>query len=274
LQLNYKIEECAVTELVCVAHKAKRRDFELKQHAHSFHEVIYVDYGNLLLEMEDSDIVIKSGYVVFIAEGQSHKFHGIAGAPFDFLNICYAGILPESISNTPIKIGALERNLLKRIKDEVADDLPYSKDIAVNLLIELIYLLCRQDEMSASNPEINARNSELYRSAVVQQTMIFIAEHFAESNLLDKSCSKAGLSKSYLRALIKKETGYSFGYHLQKVRSNIARRMLLESSMSLKEIANYVGYQSLPFFFKMFRRSTGMSPMEYAKSLGEPDEKS
>jgi YesN/AraC family two-component response regulator len=161
--------------------------------------------------------------------------------------------------------------LLKRIKDEVNSDLPYSKDIAVTLLSELIFILCRQGEIATPALQYTARNSELYHSAVVQRCMEFIEEHFAESGLLDRACKKAGLSKSYLRALVKKETGHSFGYHIQQFRVDAARKMLLESTLSLKEITNLIGYESLPFFFKIFRRSIGMSPMEYAKSLGMPD---
>ena len=272
MNLNYKVETSPVTELVFVTHKAKRRDFELSQHAHCYHEIIYVDYGSVLLEMEPLDTVIKPGYIIFIANGKSHKFHGIAGAPFDFLNICYTGLLPESIADRPLKIAASERNLLKRIKDEANCDLPYSKDIAVTLLGELIFMLRRQGDIASPLLQYTASNSELYHSAIVQQSMGFIEEHFAENGVLDKVCKNVGLSKSYLRALVKKETGHSFGHHIQQFRVATARKMLLESTLSLKEIVNLVGYESLPFFFKIFRRITGMTPMEYAKSLGTPED--
>ena len=271
MNLNYTIETLPVTELVFITHKAKHRGFELLQHAHSYHEIIYVDYGRVMLEMASLNMVITPGYIVFIPGNNSHRFSGMDGAPFNFLNICYTGRLPEDSVAVPLKTGAVEHNLLQRIKDEVNSDLPYSKDIAIMLLSELIFILCRREKIETHLQPFLARNNELYHSAVVQQIMNFIEEHCSESRLLDRACKQAGLSRSHLRALVKKHTGHSFGYHIQYFRVEAARKMLLESTLSLKEIANLIGYQSLPFFFKIFRRFVGMSPTEYAKSLGRPE---
>ncbi len=57
-----------------------------------------------------------------------------------------------------------------------------------------------------------------------------------------------------MRALLRKETGENFSSILHKHRVEAAKHLLRESIYSLEEIAGAVGYQSLSFFFKIFKK--------------------
>lgn len=100
--------------------------------------------------------------------------------------------------------------------------------------------------------------------------MAYIAERYSK-NISLKDLSRAlGVSKSHLCAIIKKETGESFCTILHKQRITAAKHLLSEGTFSVENISNAVGYPYTSFFFKIFKRVTGMTPKAYSESLGEP----
>lgn len=73
------------------------------------------------------------------------------------------------------------------------------------------------------------------------------------------------MNANYLSSQLKKYTKKSFIeiLHQQKIRS--AKTLLRNSNMSVTEIANYIGYENVSFFYKKFREQCGCLPGEYRK---------
>jgi len=49
-----------------------------------------------------------------------------------------------------------------------------------------------------------------------------------------------------------------------------AKQLLLESPLNTNELAWRVGYTSAPHFCILFKKETGQTTTEYARSLGKP----
>ena len=77
-----------------------------------------------------------------------------------------------------------------------------------------------------------------------------------------------GITPEYLSVLIKRETGSCFRDLLVERKIEVAKDMLVYSSMSIKEIASQVGYTDSDHFGRVFRRYTGNSPGVYRKTMG------
>ena len=48
---------------------------------------------------------------------------------------------------------------------------------------------------------------------------------------------------------------------------NEARRMIRNQSLNFTQIADQLGYTSIHYFSRQFKKITGMSPSEYASSI-------
>ena len=59
-----------------------------------------------------------------------------------------------------------------------------------------------------------------------------------------------------------------YRYIIQR-KLNAAQKMLHNPSFSVKEIADRLGFRSNNYFCAFFRRQTGMTPLEYAKSVSK-----
>jgi len=71
------------------------------------------------------------------------------------------------------------------------------------------------------------------------------------------------LSPNYLSDLLKKETGKNGTEQIQFHVIELAKDRLLSTNVSVSEIAYDLGFEYPQYFSKMFKKKTGMTPVEY-----------
>ena len=102
----------------------------------------------------------------------------------------------------------------------------------------------------------------------VRRALAFIRSTYSDSTLrLEDVGRYVQLSPSYLTQLIKRETGQGFRAHLLAIRFAEARRLLLTTTLSVKEIAAAIGYDNTSSFDREFRRVQHCSPTEWKRAL-------
>lgn len=74
------------------------------------------------------------------------------------------------------------------------------------------------------------------------------------------------ISPNYLSRMFKKYTGASFITYLNDLRIKRAVELLKDTDMSIKEIAEKVGYNNLNYFYKNFKAVTGITPKTFKGS--------
>ena len=150
MKLHYKFMPVMVEEVIFVTHKGKRRGYQhqLNVHPPKAHEIIYVDYGRLVLTLNEKEIHVNPGECIFIPGGTSHAFVGEEGAPFDYLNIMFKGTPPQSLFGKSLPVNRKCLELLEKLKQESIQETPYCREIIASALTELISRFLRQVEFS------------------------------------------------------------------------------------------------------------------------------
>lgn len=101
------------------------------------------------------------------------------------------------------------------------------------------------------------------RVEVVMHLMqIQIEEPFPLSEL----AQAVNLSSSRLRHLFKAETGLSVKRYRKAQRLRVARALLAETFLTVKEIAGRVGANDLSRFVRDFKADCGQTPTQYRKA--------
>jgi AraC-like DNA-binding protein len=80
---------------------------------------------------------------------------------------------------------------------------------------------------------------------------------------LNSTAAYFNINANYLSSQLKKYTGMSFITLLHQQKIHFAKTLLISSKMSVTEVANYVGYENISFFYKKFHLICGCSPKEY-----------
>lgn len=93
----------------------------------------------------------------------------------------------------------------------------------------------------------------------------YISEHYATALTLEEVSAVAGLSPAYLATVFKKDTGMTFLEYVSKVRMDMAKQLLKETSCTVADICEKVGYSDVRYFTKTFTKYSGLKPNEYRK---------
>ncbi len=112
------------------------------------------------------------------------------------------------------------------------------------------------DEESGQHTNTKSRNP-------VQKAMDFIRKN------IDKDISRTDIAEAiflnpeYLSRLFKKETGGALVDYILSEKIRMAKSLLSDTNIPVSLIASKVGYSNFSYFSQVFKKSTGLSPMEY-----------
>tara|TARA_Y100000768_G_scaffold158348_1_gene118199 strand:- start:295 stop:1101 length:807 start_codon:yes stop_codon:yes gene_type:complete len=99
----------------------------------------------------------------------------------------------------------------------------------------------------------------------LENLIVYLHERLDQNLLLSDIARDFGLSERSLHRLFKKDLDMSFIHYFTLLRVSKAIEYLVEQRYTISEIANKVGYNSVPTFSNTFQKITGNRPSEYNK---------
>ena len=105
-------------------------------------------------------------------------------------------------------------------------------------------------------------------SATIQKAIHYIEANHHGRMSLNETAAHVYLSPAYFSRLFKAETGTNFCEYLSQVRIESAKQQLVFSQVSLKDLADQLGFDGQSYFSKVFKKKTGLTPARYRESIG------
>lgn len=132
-----------------------------------------------------------------------------------------------------------------------------------------IYNLTKEALISITNTI--AKSLKNSYSKHVNNAMNYIQQHYAKKISLEMLAEYTNLSPYYLSKQIKTETGLSLLDNINNIRIEKSRDLLLNTNMSILDVAQKVGFNYQNHFAATFKKFTGLSPNEFRKTLGHKE---
>ncbi len=257
-------------------------------HYHDELELIAVTAGEFHVTVGESDYAAGAGDVIFINTRVPHSTYAATDSGYillqfretDFIDgeifkiIKYSARFRE-IGDEPVRI--IRSDSLTREIDGILLE-SEGREVGYDFLIRggIFRLLGSLYRMGVlSNAE------EMYLSKEVQKilsALSYINSHYGEDISLDEVAALERLDPSYFCRVFKAATGATFTEYLNFVRVCKAETQLARTNDSILEISERVGFSSVSYFGRMFKRYRGCSPRTYrnaryiAISKGEKEE--
>lgn len=105
--------------------------------------------------------------------------------------------------------------------------------------------------------------SDVKHANIIHQATRYIRAHYAEKLTLDSVAGQVYLSPTYFSRIFRQETGVTFNAYLNAVRIEQSKKLLTDQSVRLIDISLMVGFDNQSYFTKVFKKITGMSPLQY-----------
>ncbi|SHN30819.1 response regulator [Gracilibacillus kekensis] len=107
-------------------------------------------------------------------------------------------------------------------------------------------------------------NQYMRLSPLVKQSLQYIRKHYRDPHMtLEAIAASLHVSTVYLSKMIKQELGKSYVQILTHMRLRAAKELLQTTDLSIREVAERVGYDSQHYFSTAFRKSVGITPKQY-----------
>ncbi|MGN1192734.1 MAG: response regulator [Dorea sp.] len=126
----------------------------------------------------------------------------------------------------------------------------------------------KEPEISNSGMSVKEEKEEdVHMSFIRRSIEEYIKNHYMEDLSMHDLAEKMNYSEPYFCKLFKQCFHVNFTAYLAEYRVEIAKSLLTDSFLNIKEVGREVGYADSNYFSRVFKRSVGCNPSEYREQM-------
>ncbi|MBN2984608.1 MULTISPECIES: AraC family transcriptional regulator [Cohnella] len=286
-------EMIAVRKLISFHYFEFAKGYVFEGEQHDFWELLYVDKGSVEVRADDRTHQLEQGTIIFHKPGEFHTVRvGQQHKPPNLFVLSFECSSPHMarFENRVVRLGTRERNLVSLLLQEgfhsfeppydnshvhelvSRTDAPFASEQAMrNSLETLLIALVRQlDDAKRQEAPSSRKPASFQTEKAEQQTaeriVSFMRSRLSEPLTLDRLCKEHHLGKSRLKEIFHAQVGTGPMDYFKQLKIEEAKTLIREQQYNFTEIAAMLGYSSIHYFSRDFKKATGMPPSEYARS--------
>lgn len=138
----------------------------------------------------------------------------------------------------------------------------HGRELALSVAREMVMFFKRPGGQSQFSAQLAAQTAE---RSVIRNVQDYVVEHLKADLSVPTLAARAGMSERNFARTFKAETDSTPAEFVELARIDAARRMIEDSDVSLKRLADNVGYANTDGFRRAFMRRLGVGPSDYLK---------
>lgn len=269
--------------------------FSFPGESHDFWEFVCVDKGEVLIGAGDTTHVLKRGEIAFHEPNEFHwvKANGSIAPNLIVISFSCQSPMMDFFRQKILQVDDPSRGLLAKIIMEAGQflegrlDDPYQMVLHLNnqaptasgqliqLYLEelLIYLYRKYKELSIKQPPESyiGKPDKTMKENTDLETFNRIVEYLnlnlSSRITIEKICRDNLIGRSQLQKIFQKKSGLGIIEYFSRMKVDMAKQMIRTGKMNFTQISEQLGYTSIHYFSRQFKKMTGMTPSEYALSI-------
>lgn len=292
--IGVKLEDSiCVDELFTIHYFEYMSDFSFEGESHDFWEFLCVDKGEVEVSADNVYSVLHKGDIIFHQPNEFHtvKATGTSGPNLVVISFSASGHMMDFFRQKTLQIDELEHNLLANIIIEARNcftgrlDDPYQTHMTKRthaplgteqmLRLYLEHFLIHMARRYANQPvhqetpvrqplKSMKRRSD---SEVFNRVVNYLEKHISSHITIEEICRDNLIGRSQLQKLFRDKCGQGVIDYFSAMKIDAAKQMIRTNHMNFTQISQRLGYTSIHYFSRQFKKVTGMTPSEYASSI-------
>ncbi|CAG7618202.1 helix-turn-helix domain-containing protein [Paenibacillus allorhizosphaerae] len=281
--------EIFIEKLISCHYFEFAKNYYFNGERHDFWEVYYVDKGEIEVTTDSGMYLLKQGDMLVHEPNEFHstRTNGkIAPNVFLVTFECDAPSLAFFKQNKWFHLGSEERSIMALLLKESfhafgpnpthgtvrlianPNDRPFaSEQLFVSYLEILLVSLIRNHAVQQEWRKAPTAVKEKREADLFDNVIEYMKQNLHGTLSLDQLCSHFCVGKSNLSIIFKNRQERGVMEYWNHLKIETAKRYIRENNYNLTEISELLGYNSLHYFSRQFKKTTGMTPSEYAKTL-------
>ncbi|ADD02960.1 transcriptional regulator, AraC family [Thermoanaerobacter mathranii subsp. mathranii str. A3] len=257
-------------------------EWEISRHTHSSFEFHFVPVGSSLVILDDHEFIIREGEFYVTAPGLYHEQRSAGERYIEYSINCDFEKADDSVFfEGDVILEVLNSSKCGPVKDhygsmkyfELALKEAYHQEIGFynnikSLAIMIIIMAVRAIVFENSTSYFYSVPKKLeetdYRFNLIKK---FIEDNITSDLRVNDIANYMHLSSKQINRIIKEKTGKSTKEFINFIKLQEAKRLLKNTNISIKEIANSLGFSSEYYFNQFFKREEGFPPGIYRNSI-------
>lgn len=260
---------------------------DLYLHWHNEMEFIYIKSGKGIFEINLKSYEVSAGDLLIINKGSIHSGIGIKGIGCECLTIvfdlnmlqsfmldsCQAKYITPIVNDEVDFIVTINKlsNGYEKIIETILEliNLYFQNNYGYELEVKgLIYILIaqlfRNEHISKKKKISNINERKLGK---IKEVLQFIEKNYKEQISIKELSEVANYSEYHFIRFFKSEIGMTCTEYINLFRVSKAADLLLNTSLSVTNVALEVGFENISYFIKKFKERYNISPSKYRKDL-------
>lgn len=274
-----------IDELFTIHYFEYTGEFLFSGESHDFWEFICVDKGSVKICMDDKELTLHKGEIAF---HQPNEFHNVSTYSQIAPNLVVISFkcdspLMEFFKQKVLKIDEKERSLLAKILVEAQNlfetplNNPYTKEMTkkkhiplgseqlIRMHLESFLIdLIRRYSATEQKLQLPVTKSS---ADIFKRVTDYMEENLSSRLTIECICRDNMIGRTQLQNVFQKETAMGVIEYFSKLKIENAKHMIRIGSLNFTQISEQLGYASIHYFSRQFKKLTGMTPSEYASSV-------
>lgn len=251
---------------------AEEPGYRFSKASHHYYELLYVHSGTLTASIANTSCTLAAGDLILYGPDAEHPKLLIKDDACDYLSV----VFDMELSEPPHLLGRVYhttdglREALLKLIEEAAVQSPQTKMLMLCHLQETITRLLQLcDSLDEERGLLRAGSPQTSQSDLLQQITSYMIEKVTEPITIEEICHKFFMSRSSLQALFKLYLHSSPKSYLLNIKLQKSKELIRENQHTISEIADMLGFSSIHYFSRLFKKYYDVSPSEYAKNAKE-----
>jgi AraC-like DNA-binding protein/quercetin dioxygenase-like cupin family protein len=281
-------EEIVIKNIYTIHYFEYAKDYVFKGEKHNFWEFVYVDKGEIEVMSDKSGYKLKQGEMIFHKPNEFHNLWANGKTAPNLVIVsfeCKSGAM-KYFEGKIIKGEDFEKDILAKIIAEAKyayssplDDtylkqlqkrenpLFGSEQLIKNNLELLLITLFRKGKSINKSTKLSAVTKQRYDNEKVIKIIDFLKDNLYKDISFEDICRFSNQSKTNLKLMFKAAKGSGVMEYYRDLKIDEIKRLIREEPLNFTDIAAKLSYTSVHYFSRHFKKSTGMTPTEYATSV-------
>lgn len=274
-----------IEELFTIHYFEYCNKFYFSGESHDFWEFVCVDKGSVNICMDDTDLILHKGDIAFHKPNEFHKVSTYSQIAPNLVVISFRCNSPlmDFFKTKILKIDEKERSLLASILIEARNlyesplDDPYlthmikkkQVPIGTEQLIRtqlehfLLHLIRRYSVPENTLPLPATKNT----LDIFKRITDYMEANLSSKLTIEQICRDNMIGRTQLQNVFQKECQMGVIEYFSQMKIDSAKHMIRDGRLNFTQISEQLGYASIHYFSRQFRKITGMTPSDYASSV-------
>ena len=265
-----------------------RNDFHFAGEQHDFWEFQCVDKGEAEVRAADKTHLLTRGQIIFHRPGEFHSLKATGKTAPNIVVVSFACDSPamDFFEQKLLTLTNTERSLLGMLiaearrcigsplddpylekMEKASDPLIGSQQLVLNYLEQLLISLIRSNTMPQIAVPTNSLGSSKGHSDAYHKIVFYLEEHIREYVSIENICHDNLIGRSQLQKLFREYHQCGVIEFFSRMKIEYAKQLIRENHMNFTQISDFLGYSSIHYFSRQFKKISGMTPSEYATSI-------